>query len=133
MRRSSFRAPKVVLVFNSTRKLIAIIRSLHTASEIMFGNLQSMSCCCTGKYSQSCGYYFRHLDPRVLIEIDDLDSLTVDEYDRICGKERKYYSLRTMSRKWRNAEKLRKAKKREQHRKALAWLKEFKAGRKNKG
>lgn len=130
MRRSSYRAPKVVLVFNDTRKLIAIIRSLHTASEIMFGNLQAMSFCCTGKYTQSCGYYFRHLDPRVLVEIDDLDSLTVEEYDRICGKERKYYPQRVMNCKWRNAEKLRKAKEREQRARCQAWLKEFRAGRK---
>ena len=132
MRRSSYKAPKVVLVFNDTRKLIAIVRSLHTTSEIMFGCLQSISFCCTGKYIQSCGYYFRHLDPRVLIEIEDLDSLTVDEYDRICGKERKYYTQRVMNCKWQHGQKLRKAKEKEQRIRAQEWLREFRARQKNK-
>lgn len=132
MRRSSFKAPCVVLIFNGARKLVSITRSLHVAAEMTFCNLQAISFCCTGKYVQSCGYYFRHLDPRVLVEIEDLDSLTVEEYDRLCGESRKYYSIRMMHGKKIRMEQKRRIKVMEQRRRARAWLAEFRSGKTNK-
>lgn len=105
MRRSNFKRPKTVLVFNGAQVLVAVIRSLHSAAELTKGNLQAISFCCTGKYVCSGGLYFRHLHPNVEIGCDDLDNLQLQEYDALCGEKRSYYSIRQMARKRETREK----------------------------
>ena len=83
MRRSSFKRPKMVLIFNGAQILVAITRSLHSAAELTKGNLQAISFCCTGKYICSGGFYFRQLQ----------------DYDSLCGEKRTYYSVRQMAHK----------------------------------
>lgn len=97
MRKSNFKAPTIVLIFNSARVLVSIMRSTHCAAELTHNNLQSISHCCTGRYTQSRGYYFRHLHPDVLIDMDDFDNLRLEEYDKLCGTKRKYLSVRVMA------------------------------------
>lgn len=58
MRRSTFKRPKMVLIFNGAQVLVAVTRSLHSAAELTKGNLQAISFCCTGKYVCSGGLYF---------------------------------------------------------------------------
>jgi hypothetical protein len=99
MRKSNFLEPKKVLIFNGAKTLVAITRSVHTASEVTLGNLQAISFCCTGKYITSGGYYFRHIHPNIIIDIEDLDNLQLEEYDKMCGEKRKYYSVRELARK----------------------------------
>lgn len=96
MRKSSFKAPTIVLIFNSERILVAITRSLHCTAELTHRNLQSISFCCTGKYIRLGAYYYRHLHPDVLVDLDDLDNLSLEEYDRLCGVKRKYLPRRKM-------------------------------------
>ena len=99
MRRSNFKRPKTVLVFNGAQVLVAIIRSLHSAADLTKGNLQAISFCCTGKYICSGGLYFRHLHPDVEIEMDDLGVLQLQDYDALSGEKRTYYSVRQMAHK----------------------------------
>ncbi len=97
MRKSKFKQPKTVLVFNGARVLIAIIRSLHTASNLTGGNAQAISFCCTGKYVSTGGLYFRHIHPEIEIEITDLDTLRLDDYDEMCSDKREYHTVREMA------------------------------------
>lgn len=99
MRNSSFCRPKAVLIFNGAQTLIAITRSLHSAAELTGGNLQSISFCCTGKYASSGGFYFRHIHPNVEIELSDLGTLQLQQYDEMCGEKRTYYTVKQMARK----------------------------------
>lgn len=99
MKNSAFNSPKAVLVFNGSQILIAIARSLHSAAELTGGNLQSISFCCTGKYASSGGFYYRHIHPNVEIELSDLGTLQLKEYDQMCGEKRVYYSAKQMARK----------------------------------
>ena len=99
MRRSKFKRPKMVLIFNGAQVLIAVTRSLHSAAELTKGNLQSISFCCTGRYVYSGGFYFRHLHDDVEIEMSDLGTLLLQEYDELCGEKRVYYSVREMAHK----------------------------------
>lgn len=110
MRKSPFREPKMVLVFNNTRILIAIVRSLHAAGELTFCNTQAISFCCTGKYVMTGGFYFRHVSPDITIELDDLDNLRLEDYDKMCGEERKYYSVKELARLKKSAEARRQSK-----------------------
>lgn len=99
MRKSKFKEPKNVLVFNGAQVLIAIIRSLHSASKLSGGNPQAISFTCTGKYVSTGGLYYRHIHPDIQIEISDLDNLKLKEYDQMCGVDRKYYSPKLMAKK----------------------------------
>lgn len=97
MRRSKFKRPCKVLIFNGARVLVAIVRSLHCAAELTHENKSAIHNCCTGKSVRSGAYYYRQLHPDVLLEMDDLDKLTLKEYDDLCGVTRKYVSTRKMA------------------------------------
>lgn len=97
MRRSKFRRPCKVLIFNGARVLVAIVRSLHCAAELTHENKSAIHNCCTGKSVRSGAYYYRQLHPDILLEMDDLDKLTLKEYDDLCGVKRKYISTRKMA------------------------------------
>lgn len=99
MTKNTFNRPKAVLVFNGPQVLVAITRSLHSAAELTGGNLQSISFCCTGKYACSGGLYYRHIHPDIEIEVSDLGTLQLKEYDTMCGENRIYYSIKQMARK----------------------------------
>ena len=97
MRRSKFRRPNKVLVFNGARVLVAVIRSLCSTAELTHNRATAVHNCCTGKTARSGLYYYRQRHPDVLIDMDDLDSLTLEEYDNLCGIECKYISTRRIA------------------------------------
>ena len=97
MRRSKFRRPNKVLIFNGARVLVAVVRSLCSAAELTNNRASAVHNCCTGKTVRSGLYYYRQLHPDVLIEMDDLDNLTLEEYDNLCCAERKYIATRKMA------------------------------------
>jgi hypothetical protein len=97
MRKSNYKEPKNVLIFNGTRVLIAIVRSLRSASLLSGSNLQSISFSCTGRYISTGGFYFRHLNADIEVETGDLDNLKLEEYDKLCGVTRRYHSVREMA------------------------------------
>ena len=86
-----------MLIFNGARVLVAIVRSLHCAAELTHENKSAIHNCCTGKSVRSGAYYYRQLHLDILLEIDDLDNLTLQEYDDLCGVKRKYISTRKMA------------------------------------
>ena len=97
MRRSKFRRPNKVLIFNGTRVLVAVVRSLCSAAELTNNRASAVHNCCTGKYTRAGVYYYRYLHPDVLIDLDDLDCLKLEEYDKMCGDERKYITTSKMA------------------------------------
>ena len=96
MKHSDFKQPKVVLIFNGDQILIAIASSVRCAAKLTTGNSQAISFCCTGRRNESGGYYFRHLQEDVEIELSDLGTLLLPDYDKLCGNERTYYSKEEM-------------------------------------
>lgn len=110
MRRSKFNEPKVVLIFNGYKLLIAIAGSLHNASDLTGGNLQAISSNCTGKKMSSGGFYFRHLIDEIQIERADFGTLNIEDYDNMCGQIRSYHTPDAMMKK-RIKSKIKKRKK----------------------
>lgn len=96
---SSFKKPKQVLIFNGARTLIAVARSLNCVSYLSGANLQAISLACTGSYVSAYGLYFRHVNSDILLEFSDLDDLKLQQYDDLCGIERKYHSQQEMTRR----------------------------------
>lgn len=113
MSRGPFKDAKKVLVFNGARVLIALVRSLQSASEYSGKSAQSISMACTGKYVSTGGFYYRHVSENVEIEADDVGRLTLVEYDELCGNVRKYHPIREMAHKKRKENDLRRKLKNE--------------------
>ena len=87
-----------MLIFNGARVLVAIVRSLHCAAELTHENKSAIHNCCTGKSVRSGVYYYRQLHPDILVDLSDLDNLKLEEYDSLCGDQRKYISTKDMAR-----------------------------------
>lgn len=77
---------------------MAIVRSLHCAAELTHENKSAIHNCCAGKTVRSGVYYYRQLHPDILIDLSDLDNLKLEEYDSMCGDQRKYISPKEMAR-----------------------------------
>lgn len=99
MRKSAFKEPRIILVFNRARLLIGISRSLYATADMTMGNIQAISFCCQGKYIYTGGFYYRYLHPDVLLELDDLGELRLEEYDRLCGETRQYRPIKDLKRR----------------------------------
>lgn len=114
MKRSPFHQPKQVLIFNGAYVLIAITRSLRSASEISGSNAQAISFACVGKYISASNLYYRHVHPDIEIEVADLDTLKLQDYDKMCNEERRYHSIRDMARRRKISDCKRKTNKNEE-------------------
>ena len=100
---SSFLAPKMVLVFDGQRLLSSIHKSTHAAAQYGRIAVQAISDCCNGNQISSNGYYFRHLDPNIELDMTDVAGLKLDEYDEMCGVKREYHSSAEMRQRKRRA------------------------------
>jgi len=99
MARNILSEPKRILVFNPLKRLVAIFQSLNATANAFNCRPQSIHCACSGE-SISCNrLYFRILEDDIEVTFDDLGVLRVEEYDKLCGIERKYYKNSKMVRK----------------------------------
>lgn len=99
MKRSPFHKPKQVLVFNGAYVLIGILRSIRSAAEHSGTHPQAISLACSGDNVTSGKFYYRHIHPNVEIELADLDTLKLQEYDKMCNVNRKYITTREMAKR----------------------------------
>ncbi len=99
MKRTSSKTPKRTLVFNSLKRLVGVFQSTHAASKAMGIGIQSIHYACNGTTIKAGNFYFRHLEDDIEVTWDDLGVLSVEEYDELCGVERKVYSTKEMTRK----------------------------------
>lgn len=86
------------MVFNPSKKLIAIFCSANATAKTFCMNVQPIHYACTGECVSSNGMYFRYLDPEIEVTLDDLGTLKLEEYDELCGVKRKVYKTKSMSR-----------------------------------
>lgn len=97
--RGAFHQSKQVLIFNGALTLIAIARSVRSASELSGFTLQSISHACRKRSGTIGNHYYRHIHSDVEIEMEDLGSLNLKSYDQMCNCVGKYYSVREIARK----------------------------------
>jgi len=91
--------PNRILVFNSLKRLVAVFQSTNAAALAFNVKVQSIHYACTGQCISCQNYYFRHLMDDIEVTWDDLGVLTVEEYDELCGVQRRVYATKNMSRK----------------------------------
>lgn len=64
--------------------------------ELHPGNISKV---CNGQLISLGNYYFRYIDEEVELELTDIGSLQLEEYDKLCGIERAVYATSKMNRK----------------------------------
>lgn len=95
---SKLNKPCRILVFTPLKRLIAIFHSVNAAAKAVGANPQSVHYVCTGTCISTKGYYFRTLQDNIEVTLDDLGTLRLEEYDALCGVERKIYRTKKMNR-----------------------------------
>lgn len=88
-----------VLIFNKKKILTLIASSVNEAARIDSLHPGNISKVCNGQLMSLGGYYFRYISPEVELELADIGSLQLEEYDKLCGIERPVYSTSKMNRK----------------------------------
>lgn len=91
--------PKQILVFSPLKRLVAIFQSLTATANAFNCRPQSIHYACIGKCISCNKLYFRILQDDIEVTLDDLGDLRIEEYDKLCGVERKYYKNSKMERK----------------------------------
>lgn len=90
---------KRILAFNSCKRLVGIFQSALAAAKALGTHTQSIHYACTGKCIAVGKLYLRHLSEDIEITFEDLGQLRLEEYDSLCGVERKLYPTNKMTRK----------------------------------
>lgn len=91
--------PTPILVFNLLKRLVAVFNSLSGTASAFGITPQSVHYVCSGKCITCNGLYFRQLKDGVTITFEDLGKLKLQDYDKLCGIERKYYKTSKITRK----------------------------------
>lgn len=97
--RTLLQQPTQILVFNPLKRLVAVFHSLSSAASAFDVRPQSIHYVCSGKCITCNNLYFRQLKDGVAVTFEDLGKLKLQDYDRLCGVERKYYKTRKITRK----------------------------------
>ena len=72
-----------ILIFNAAGELVAIARSIRSATELTKVDENEIKLCCENRQNRTEQYYSRYnVDPS--IADDTLGKLTIDEYDNLC-------------------------------------------------
>lgn len=98
MKKVSNQSSIKILVFNPLKRLVGIFQSTRAAAITLGATTQSIHYACTGVTISARNLYFRHLSDEIEVTLDDLGTLRLEEYDQLCGVERKYYKTKNMSR-----------------------------------
>jgi hypothetical protein len=98
MRKFDDTEAKTVLVFNEHKRFISVFHSTLAAAKMLKTHTQSIHYACTGRCIATNGLYFRQLPDEIEVTLEDLGSLKLDEYDKLCGVNRKVYPTSKMTR-----------------------------------
>lgn len=87
------------MIFNNKKILTGITSSVNEAAKMLTLRPGNISKVCVGDLISLGNYYFRYIDDNVEVEITDIGSLQLEDYDKLCGVERVVYATSKMNRK----------------------------------
>jgi hypothetical protein len=97
-RAARFSNPTKILAFDKHLKLAAIYNSYSAASRMMHRSHQLLQKCCSGKIIASDEFYYRELPGEFIVDVDDLNRLTLIEFDTEMGRDWNIYATQSMNR-----------------------------------
>ena len=93
----SNKAGKYILVFNNTKRFIAVYKSCTATANTFNTTATNIHFACTGKSISACNHYFRYCDKEKL-DFEKIQNMSVIDWDKSNGLKREYYSNGKMSR-----------------------------------
>lgn len=88
--------PTTIVAFDSSYKLVAIFRSISEAATLTGAVRQSLIKAAYGDIISVNGRYWRAVPADFEIEPDDINKLTLFEFDEAIGEDRKIYATKKM-------------------------------------
>lgn len=88
--------PTTIVAFDASYKLVAIFRSISEAANLTGAVRQSLIKAAYGDIISVNGRYWRAVPADFQIEPDDIDKLTLFEFDAAVGEDRKIYATKKM-------------------------------------
>ena len=86
------RKPLKILAFDKTHKLAAIFSSHNEAERMVGVTHQVLLRCCKGDTITAKTMYWREVPPDQILDIDDIGTLSLIEYDSVVGIDRRIYA-----------------------------------------
>ena len=71
------------LIFNAAGELVAIARSIRSATELTKVDENDIKLCCENRQNRTEQYYFRYNVEPPIVD-DTLGKLTIAEYNKLC-------------------------------------------------
>ena len=99
MTEKKWRKAQPVLIFNRRKLLSLIASSVNEAAKFSGLRPGNISKACTGALISNGMYYFRYIDNSVEVDLSDIGSLKLEEYDKLRGVQRTVYATMAMNRK----------------------------------
>ena len=72
-----------ILIFNAAGELVAIARSVRSATELTKVDENEIKLCCENRQNRTEQYYFRYNVEPPIVD-DTLGKLTIAEYNKLC-------------------------------------------------
>lgn len=84
------RPEQKVLVFDPKFNLIAITKNINTAAKLTGSYTVSVWLNAKGELISTNNLYFRVIPENIEVDLSDLNSLKLQDFDKLCGLERTY-------------------------------------------
>lgn len=91
--------PQSVLIFNRWKTLVSIVSSVNEAAKMMKLHPGNISKVCKGQLMSLNSFYFRYIGDDIELELKDIGTLRLEDYDQLCGIDRTLYATSKMNRK----------------------------------
>lgn len=88
-----------ILLFNPQKKFVAWWVSAFAMGKALGLNVATIRSACNGLIISYNKLYFRYWDKSLGLNLEKLEGLTLTDYDKLCGIDRKVYENSKMSRK----------------------------------
>ena len=73
-----------ILIFNASGELVAIARSIRSATELTKVDENDIELCCENRQNRTEQYYFRYNTEPTIAGDDAFGKLTIAEYNKLC-------------------------------------------------
>lgn len=86
-----------IIVFNNQKRCVALYHSAYAAARSLGGVVASVTSACKGSIITYKRQYFRRIPENVEVTLDDLGTLTLTEFDSLCGAEMRVWKTGRLS------------------------------------
>lgn len=111
-----------IIVFNNLKRCTGVFHSAYAAARSIGGVAASIKSACSGETVTYRKQYFRYIPGNIEVTLEDLGTLTLKEFDSLCGVEKRFWITGKLSEDRKNEkykDELKQQRQREKEKKRL--------------